>query len=106
LLTNAINYTQTGGEIVVSTCKQSDQEVQWIGFSVVDNGPGISEEERSRVFERFFRGRAGRESEAPGTGLGLAIAKEIIDRHQGRIEVVSPVMGGYGTAIYVWLQEN
>ncbi|MBN1148523.1 MAG: PAS domain S-box protein [Anaerolineales bacterium] len=106
LLTNAINYTQPGGEILVATCKQAYQESYWVGFSVSDNGPGISAEDQPRVFERFYRGKAGRESDASGTGLGLAIAKEIIDRHQGRIEVVSPIKDGHGTVINVWLLEN
>jgi two-component system sensor histidine kinase VicK len=106
LLTNAINYTPTGGEILVNTNEKSSQGMLWIGFSVCDNGPGIPAEEQPRVFERFFRGSTGRESEAPGTGLGLAIAKEIIDRHQGRIEVVSPLADGHGTAIEVWLRAS
>jgi two-component system sensor histidine kinase KdpD len=53
---------------------------------VEDTGPGVAQEERERIFEKFFRGR--RAAKAPsGTGLGLAIAKEIVRFHQGRIWV-------------------
>ena len=75
LLTNALNYTPAGGEIVVSTHIQQSDGREWVGFRVSDSGPGISEEEQEQLFTRFFRGSAGRDSGAAGTGLGLAIAK-------------------------------
>jgi signal transduction histidine kinase len=54
------------------------------------------------LFERFYRGRLTQERNIPGTGLGLAICKEIIDRHQGEIEVDS--RPGEGVTFTVWLQ--
>ncbi|MCP4258924.1 MAG: HAMP domain-containing histidine kinase, partial [Planctomycetes bacterium] len=74
-----------------------------VTISVQDNGPGIVPEEQSYLFERFFRGKAGRENKFPGTGLGLSIAKEIIDRHNGRINVSSQGIPGQGTTVTVWL---
>jgi signal transduction histidine kinase len=68
---------------------------------VSDTGPGISPEEQARLFERFFRGEAGRKSNAPGTGLGLAICQEIVQRHNGRITIESAV--GQGSTFTVWL---
>jgi PAS domain S-box-containing protein len=103
LLTNALNYTPEGGAITIRTCSHELNGQTWVGFCVSDDGPGVDPDEQERLFERFFRGRVGRESDAPGTGLGLAIAKEIVDRHGGRIEVVSEGVPGKGTSFTVWL---
>lgn len=72
-----------------------------VGFSVQDDGPGIPLEEQGKLFERFYRGNVGRDSEASGTGLGLAIAQEIVSRHGGEIVVDS--QPGAGSAFTVWL---
>lgn len=97
LLTNALNYIQEGGSVVLCSHMQDS----WVGFEVKDNGPGIVPDELPNLFTRFFRGSAGKASGAPGTGLGLAIAKEIVERHRGRIEVeTSPAQG---TSFKVWL---
>jgi signal transduction histidine kinase len=103
LLTNALNYTPTGGQVVVNTQRFSDPARPWVGFSVRDNGPGIPQDEQKQLFSRFFRGTVGRESGVAGTGLGLAIAKEIVDKHSGRIEVSSKGIPGQGTTFRVWL---
>jgi PAS domain S-box-containing protein len=104
LLTNAINYTPEGGTVTVATHLHSNGESDaWVGFSVQDSGPGITPEEQAQLFTRFFRGDAGRASGVSGTGLGLAIAQEIVNRHQGRIEVTSSGIPGEGTTFTVWL---
>lgn len=102
LLTNALNYTPMNGEIKVRLQAETRQSQVWAGFSVQDTGPGLTPEDQKRIFERFFRGKAGRESSAPGTGLGLAIAREIVERHGGRIEVQSEG-AGKGATFIVWL---
>ncbi|MBN1119459.1 MAG: PAS domain S-box protein [Anaerolineae bacterium] len=102
LLTNALNYTQTGGTVTISTRVDSREGREYVCFSISDTGPGISPEDRARLFERFFRGKAGRDSGAPGTGLGLTIAKEIVDRHGGLIDVNSEGLGK-GAVFTVWL---
>ena len=104
LLTNALNYTPTGGRVIVGTHERNATEERWVGFSVSDNGPGLAEEEQEQLFTRFFRGKAGRESEISGTGLGLAIAKEIVDQHSGRVEVESTGIAGEGATFRVWLR--
>jgi PAS domain S-box-containing protein len=103
MLTNAFNYTPSGGHVVVSTYAQQRDNRQWVGFSVSDTGLGILPEEKPQLFTRFFRGNVGRQSGVPGTGLGLAIAREIIERHRGRIEVESEGVPGKGTVFRVWL---
>ncbi len=103
LMTNALNYTPSGGNITISTQMKEEKEKRWAGFGVSDTGPGIPLDEQDKLFERFFRGTVGRESGAEGTGLGLAIAREIIDLHDGRIEVKSAGIPGQGTSFWVWL---
>lgn len=103
LLTNAINYTPTGGQVLVKTHIRQFADRRWTGFSVSDTGMGIPPEDQPRLFTRFFRGKVGRASSIPGTGLGLAIAKEIVDQHDGRIEVESDGVPGHGTIFRVWI---
>jgi GAF domain-containing protein len=103
LLTNALNYTPPGGEVLVRTRAREEEGRHWVGFCVGDTGPGIPLGEQPRIFERFFRGEAGYESGAPGTGLGLSIAKEIVDLHHGLIQVSSEGVPGRGTLFEVWL---
>jgi signal transduction histidine kinase len=105
LLTNAMNYTPSGGIVTVSThMRRSDEDSPWCaGFRVQDTGPGIRKEEQARLFTRFFRGTAGQDSRVSGTGLGLAIAKEIVNRHHGQIGVESSGILGQGSAFTIWL---
>jgi signal transduction histidine kinase len=103
LLTNAINYTPTGGRIILFTADATTKCGEWIAAGVSDTGPGIPAEERDRLFERFFRGSAGRASDAPGTGLGLAICKQIMDLHQGEILLQSDGVPGHGSTFTIRL---
>lgn len=91
LLDNALAYTREGGRVTVRT-RGSDHETV---LEVEDNGPGIPESERERVFERFYRIPA---TGGDGCGLGLAIVAEIAERHNGRIELTHPPDGS-GTLI-------
>ncbi len=102
LLTNALNYTLSGGTVTLRTRVEADNG-RHVAAEVEDTGLGIPLEEQSQIFRRFFRGRASRETGAAGTGLGLAICKEIIDRHGGRIDVVSEGIPGRGSRFTVRL---
>ena len=93
LLDNAVAYTEPGGTVTVRTGTRGDKAL----LEVEDNGPGIPEPERERVFERFYR-VAGTGGE--GCGLGLAIVAEIAARHDAKIEIATSAEGR-GTCVRV-----
>ncbi len=101
LVINALNYTPHGGRVMLLAGEGSMEERPAVWVRIKDNGPGISTEDLPHLFDRFYRGEAARSSGAPGTGLGLAICKEIVDRHEGNIEVSSKP--GEGASFTVWL---
>ncbi|NIF53340.1 sensor histidine kinase [Burkholderia sp. Ax-1724] len=92
LAENAIRYTGSGGHVTVAV----HADANTVTVSVIDNGPGIPAEARSRVFEPFFRASA----DTDGTGLGLAIVREIADAHHGEISLKADD-GGKGVDIAV-----
>jgi signal transduction histidine kinase len=98
LIANAINYTQKGGVTVSTT--NLDGKGQCV-FRVQDTGMGISEDELDHLFDRFYRGRQASQSSIPGTGLGLSITKEIIEAHNGSIDVESEVDVGTIFSVYL-----
>ena len=82
LVDNALKYTDEGGVRV--RVRGGDG----VGvLEVEDTGPGVPDDARTRIFERFYRVDAARSREIPGTGLGLSIVKHIVELHEGRIEV-------------------
>jgi signal transduction histidine kinase len=101
LAVNAVNYTPPGGVVTMSAGTGQMEERPAVWLRVSDTGCGIATEDLPHIFERFFRGQASQNNETSGTGLGLAISKEIVERHQGKIEVESKV--GHGTAFTLWL---
>ncbi len=101
LLTNALNYTPAGGAVSVGAEVRRQGGQKMVAFTVRDTGPGIAAQDMPHLFERFYRGAAGRQTSAPGTGLGLAISQEIMERLGGRITVESEA--DHGAAFTVWL---
>ncbi|NER30066.1 MAG: histidine kinase, partial [Symploca sp. SIO1C4] len=89
LLDNAIKYTPTGGKIEVALLHRTAQKIQ---ISVFDNGPGIPEENRERIFEDRFRLK--RDEAKEGYGLGLSLCQRIVRAHYGRIWVDTTGKGG------------
>jgi two-component system sensor histidine kinase TctE len=97
LIHNAVQYTPSGGHVTVQVSPVYDETGAWVDLIVEDDGPGIPEEERERVFERFYRlidRRVG------GSGLGLAIVREIALLHRAEI-ALEDGPGGVGARVRV-----
>jgi signal transduction histidine kinase len=98
IISNAIHYTPSGGDVYLSMSKAGDMAK----VIVRDTGPGIPAKDIPHIFDRFYRGEKSRtRSKTSGFGLGLSIAYWIIDTHGGRIEVDSH--DGQGTTFCVYL---
>ena len=85
LISNAIKYGYRDSEIIL---KAQPYTSDFVRFSVINSGPGLSEEEQGRVFDKFYR-RSGQDRE--GVGLGLSIARQVVQAHEGRIGVFSEI---------------
>ena len=90
LVDNAAKHSPLGGLVQVSAVRTGEGRLR---IEVADEGPGIPEPERVRVFERFTRGAAGQSEPGGGTGLGLAIARWAVQLHGGTIEVMPSPRG-------------
>ena len=88
LIENSLAYSPEGATVTLT----ADSGLGGAWFSVEDDGPGISPDERDRVFDRFYRGGIGRRS-GPGTGLGLAIVKEVAEKWGGSAGIESSPSG-------------
>jgi two-component system sensor histidine kinase VicK len=97
IVSNAIKYTPEAGEINIQAYTRDHRAC----IEIEDNGMGIPEKDVPRIFERFYRVDKARSREMGGTGLGLSIAKQILDEHQGDIELESTY--GEGTTVRILL---
>jgi signal transduction histidine kinase len=88
LVENSLTYTSDGGQIQVQVLGEGLLN-DVLKIQVCDDGPGILEEERPFIFDRFFRGEQAVESGTSGNGLGLAIVKELLDLYGGEITLES-----------------
>jgi signal transduction histidine kinase len=89
ILDNAFNFTKEGGNVTLEACISSDN----ICIIIKDNGVGIPAEDLSKVTEKFFKGRTSMSQ----NGIGLSLCKEIIEMHNGKLEILSE----YGTGTEV-----
>ena len=96
IVTNALRHTPKGGRIRVA----AGAEAAWVWIAVEDEGPGISEADQERVWQRFWRGerRLGRDK---GSGLGLTIVRQIAEAHGGQVQLLSEP--GRGSTFVLWL---
>jgi signal transduction histidine kinase len=98
LLSNAVRLSPQGGAVTVTTGRDGG----WLWLAVSDEGPGIADDDRTRVFDRFWRGENGRGSSRDRrTGLGLAIVRQIVESHGGQATVFSTL--GAGSTFVLWL---
>jgi signal transduction histidine kinase len=91
LLTNALKFTPTGGQVTITTTTAGADAV----LQVTDTGQGIPAEDLPRIFDRFFRGQQA--AQISGSGIGLAVAAELAEAHGGRLAAASEV--GHGTQL-------
>jgi signal transduction histidine kinase len=87
LLDNAIKFSPPGTVVTILLALHDDRR-HW-SLSVRDEGPGISKEEHSRIFERFYRPGDELRRETQGTGIGLSLVKSIAEAHRGTVTVES-----------------
>lgn len=97
LLSNALNYTNAGGSVLLDVSANS----KTVEVSLTDTGMGMSAEDLPYIFERFYRTDKSRNRLTGGSGIGLAIAKAIVDAHHGSIRVQSEL--GKGSTFVVSL---
>jgi len=100
LINNSIKFTPENGNIKIYLHKVKDN----IEFKINDTGVGIKPEDKTHVFERFYKVDKSRDRSKGGNGLGLSIVKKIIDMHKGSIDIESNL--GEGTIFTVLLQED
>lgn len=91
LLSNAIRYSPVGATIRILLAQDGDR----ICLDILDEGPGIRESDRARVFEPFYRGEIQPAGAARGTGIGLSIVQEYVAAHGGRVEVLPNAPGAH-----------
>jgi len=103
LVSNALRFTPTYGEIVLTAVQPDSAHIQLI---VSDNGEGIPEDILPKIFDRFFKADQSRQAHEGESGLGLAIARSIVRMHEGNIEVKSEVGKGTSFAITLPIEKN
>jgi signal transduction histidine kinase len=99
LLNNAIKYSPQGGPITITLDEDEDRRNAF--FTIEDQGIGIPENQRGRIFSRFMRADNTQMYDIKGTGLGLYLCRELVERHEGRIWFKS--VEGQGSTFYVSL---
>lgn len=96
LIQNAIQYTPEQGKVAVAVSREQDGSLM---LSVSDSGPGIPEQERKNVLDRFYRVNGSGSTETPGCGLGLSIVRRICRLYHAAIELSSSELGGLRASI-------
>lgn len=100
LIENAILHGQAPSRRVSVAVEREGSQAS---LTVRDNGPGVAEGDRKKLFERFFRARPG--GRVPGTGLGLYLARTVVESHGGSVRWVGPGLDGTGAAFRLILPE-
>jgi signal transduction histidine kinase len=98
IVENAISYTPTGGLVTLAIEEVGGR----VGVTIIDSGPGMSEDEEARAFDRFFRGAASTTHSSDGAGLGLTLARDLVRLLGGEIHLETGA--GRGTRVSIVLQ--
>ena len=85
LLSNAIKYSPIGGTILIRLGKRDETAI----LEVLDDGPGISSEDREKIFDPFYRSKTALQTGTKGTGLGLAIVRDYVEMHHGTVASIA-----------------
>ena len=101
VLSNAYKYSTTG-DIVLSVKQRNTGPQAEVGIAIRDQGMGLDEEQQKHIFTRFWR--ANNTGNIPGTGLGMSLVKDIMELHQGQVEISSKA--GIGTTVTLWLKQQ
>lgn len=101
LLANAMKYSGTARQIEMRLGRKGEEAF----IDIVDHGLGISAEDQSRIFEKFYRVRSAETEPIAGTGLGLTLALHIIEAHKGQVRVTSEVGHGSTFSVRIPIQE-
>ncbi|WP_147198836.1 two-component system sensor histidine kinase BaeS [Pantoea sp. MBD-2R] len=96
LMENSLRYTDAGGALTVTVMAQPDQLTLWFD----DTSPGITDDQRLQIFERFYRAETSRNRASGGSGLGLAICQNIVEAHEGTIKADHSDAGGLRITIH------
>ena len=101
LIHNAIKWSPASEAITITASERGDE----IAISVFDNGPGVPDDLRERIFERFYQADVSHSGDE-GTGLGLAICKHIIEAHGGRIQAEGNGQGRGGNFLFTLIKAD
>ena len=99
LLDNAVSFSPPTGRIKAEIARRDD----WVTLTICDEGPGIPEEKREKVFQRFHSDRPAEEDFGNHSGLGLAIARTIAEAHDGTLVAISRPDGATGACLQLGL---
>ena len=86
MIENAVIYNRSGGSVRIALTKDGRNGLR---FEVADTGIGVVDDDKSRIFGSFYRTDAAKRADTEGVGIGLSIAKNIIEKHGGKIGVTS-----------------
>ncbi len=101
LLANAMKYSGSARQIEMRLGRNGEEAF----IDIVDHGLGISREDQSRIFEKFYRVRSAETDPIAGTGLGLTLALHIVEAHKGKVRVTSEVGHGSTFSVRIPMQE-
>jgi two-component system, OmpR family, sensor histidine kinase KdpD len=101
LLENALKYSPAGTAVEIRTAIENGNAK----IDIIDNGRGLSDEEKTKIFDPFFRGSGLKESSIPGLGIGLAVCKGLVEAHRGSLTAETREGGGAIFSIMLPLEE-